>query len=100
MWLNLPEQYVEIGGKRYSHIIDPRTGIGLIGRQSATVIAPKGIMSDSLTKLVIVLGPEKGLPLVEKVDGVSARMVRLDDQDRAEKFVSKRFPPTTEVKKE
>src|SRR5262249_28184538 len=37
------EQYVEISGKRYSHIVDPRTGIGLVGRQSVTVVARKGI---------------------------------------------------------
>src|SRR5262249_49612111 len=45
------EQYVEIGGKRYSHIVDPRTGIGLVGRQSVTVVAPFGIFADSLTKV-------------------------------------------------
>jgi thiamine biosynthesis lipoprotein len=94
-------QFVVIDGKRYSHILDPRTGLGLIGRMSVTVVAPNGVTSDSLTKVVCVLGPEKGLPLVEKVDGVSARMVRLDEQDRAEKFTSKRFPALTiEGKKE
>ena len=93
-------QHVVIDGKRYSHIVDPRTGLGLVGRMSVTVVAPKGVTSDSLTKVVCVLGPEKGLPLVEKADGVSARMVRLDEEGRAEKFVSKRFPPTHEGKKE
>jgi thiamine biosynthesis lipoprotein len=93
-------QFAFIDGKRYSHIVDPRTGLGLVGRMSVTVVAPNGITSDSLTKVVCVLGPEKGLPLVEKVDGVSARMVRLDEQDRAEEFMSKRFPPTHEGKKE
>src|SRR5262249_43204375 len=50
------EQYVEIAGKRYSHIVDPRTGLGLVGRMSATVVAPDGITADSLTKVVAVLG--------------------------------------------
>ena len=36
------EQYVEIDGKRYSHIVDPKTGLGLVGRMSATVVAPHG----------------------------------------------------------
>src|SRR5262249_21731183 len=36
------EQYAEIGGKRYSHIVDPKTGMGLVGRRSVTVIAPSG----------------------------------------------------------
>jgi thiamine biosynthesis lipoprotein len=69
------EQHVEIDGKRYSHIVDPRTGIGLIGRQSVTVVAPKGVMADSLTKVVSVLGPERGLPILDKIDGVAAFVV-------------------------
>jgi thiamine biosynthesis lipoprotein len=86
------EQYVEIDGKRYSHIVDPHTGIGLVGRMSATVVARRGIDSDSLTKVVAVLGPEKGFALVEQVPGASARFVRLTDRGR-EESVSKHFPP-------
>jgi FAD:protein FMN transferase len=85
------EQYVEIDGKRYSHIVDPRTGIGLVGRMSATVVAPDGITADSLTKVVAILGPEKGFPIVEKERGVSARFVRKDG-DKVEVTTSKRFP--------
>jgi thiamine biosynthesis lipoprotein len=50
---------------RYSHIIDPRTGLGLTGRSSVTVVAPNGITSDSLATAVSVLGPERGLELVK-----------------------------------
>jgi thiamine biosynthesis lipoprotein len=85
------EQYVEIGGKRYSHIIDPRTGLGLVGRMSATVVARNGTTADSLTKVVAVLGSEKGFPLVESVPGASARFVRLTGEGRRED-VSKSFP--------
>lgn len=42
------EQFVMIGGKRFSHIVDPRTGIGLTTRTQATVAAPKGVLSDAL----------------------------------------------------
>src|SRR5207244_5782205 len=69
-------QYVEIEGKRYSHIVDPRTGIGLVGRMSVTVVARRGIDADSLTKVVCVLGPERGLPLIETIEGASAFVVR------------------------
>jgi thiamine biosynthesis lipoprotein len=41
-------QYVEIGGVRYSHIVDPRTGIGLTGSRPVTVIAPEGMEADAL----------------------------------------------------
>ena len=85
------EQYVEIGGTRYSHIVDPRTGLGLVGRMSATVVAPDGLTADSLTKVVAVLGPEKGFPLVERTPGASATFVRKTDKGE-ETFVSKRFP--------
>jgi thiamine biosynthesis lipoprotein len=76
------EQFVEIDGKRYSHIVDPRTGLGLVGRMSATVVARNGISADSMTKVVAVLGAEKGFPIIESVPGASARLERKDDRGR------------------
>jgi thiamine biosynthesis lipoprotein len=70
------EQYVEIGGKRYSHIVDPRTGLGLVGRQSVTVTARRGVTADSWTKVVSVLGPERGMPLIEALDGAACYVVK------------------------
>lgn len=54
------EQFVEIGGVRYSHIVDPRTGVGLTNRIAVTVIAPSGIIADGLATAISVLGEEKG----------------------------------------
>jgi FAD:protein FMN transferase len=88
-------QFVEIDGKRYSHIVDPKTGLGLVGRMSVTVIGPKGITADSLTKVVCVLGPEPGLKVIDGIEGVSARMARLIDKG-PEAFTSKRFPKLEE----
>jgi len=85
------QQFVEIDGKRYSHIVDPKTGIGLVGRMSVTVIGPNGITADSMTKVVCVLGPERGLKIIDGIEGVSTRMVRLTDKG-PEIFTSKRFP--------
>jgi thiamine biosynthesis lipoprotein len=85
------EQYVEIDGKRYSHIVDPKTGIGLVGRMSATVVAKNGITADSHTKIIAVLGTEKGFPIIEATDGTSARFVRLTDKNTETK-TSKNFP--------
>lgn len=92
------EQFVVIGGKRYSHIVDPRTGIGLLGRMSATVVARKGIDADSLTKVVAVLGAEKGTKIVEAHKGASARMVRKKG-DKFETIVSKHFPELHPIEK-
>jgi thiamine biosynthesis lipoprotein len=84
------EQHVDIGGKRYSHIVDPRTGIGLVGRMSVTVVAPNGTTADALTKVVSVLGPQRGLAILDGLDGVAALVVR--KTPRCEEVVeSKRF---------
>lgn len=69
------EQYVELGGKRYSHLVNPKTGIGLSERISVSIVAPHGIDSDSLTKVVSILGMAKGMELVAKVPGISCRVV-------------------------
>src|SRR6185295_6849343 len=53
-------QNVEIGGVRYSHIVDPRTGLALMGRSSVTVVAADCTTSDSLATAASVLGPQEG----------------------------------------
>jgi thiamine biosynthesis lipoprotein len=53
------EQFVEIGGVRYSHIIDPRTGLGVTGRHIVTVIAEDGALADAAATALSVLGPER-----------------------------------------
>lgn len=59
------EQFVEIGGKRYSHIVDPRTGVGLTNRKQATVFAKDGLTSDSLSTTLCVMPENKGLQLAD-----------------------------------
>ena len=93
------EQFVEIMGKRYSHIVDPRTGLGLVVRMSATVVAPDGLTSDSLTKVVAILGAKKGFPILETYKGVSGRLVEKVD-DKTEVTTSKAFPSLRESGKD
>ena len=69
-------QHVEIDGVRYSHIVDPRTGMGLTDHSLVTVIAPDCTTADSLATAVSVLGPAKGLKLVEQTPRVAAHIVR------------------------
>jgi thiamine biosynthesis lipoprotein len=85
------EQYVEIEGRRYSHLIDPRTGMALSARCSATVVAAHGITADSLTKVASILEPKRGLQIVEGFSGASALVVRQGSRG-LETFVSKNFP--------
>jgi thiamine biosynthesis lipoprotein len=59
------EQFIEINGVRYSHILDPKTGLGLTNRIQATVIAENATLSDALATSACILGKEKGLKLIE-----------------------------------
>lgn len=68
-------QFVEIDGVRYSHIVDPRTGVGLTNHALVVVIARDCLTADSLSTAVSVLGPRKGLSLAVAEDAC-ARIVR------------------------
>lgn len=68
-------QHIEIDGVRYSHIVNPRTGIGLTQRSSVTVIARTGATADALASAVSVLGPKRGLRFVNRTPNVEARIV-------------------------
>ncbi len=71
-------QFVEFDGVRYSHIVDPKTGMGLTHRSSVTVVAPDGTTADALASAVSVLGPERGKALVEKTAGAEMLLVSAD----------------------
>lgn len=70
------EQHAEIGGVRYSHIADPRTGLGVAGQSSVTVVARDGATSDGLATAASVLGPERGIELIDATEGAAGRIVR------------------------
>ncbi len=73
------ERFVILGGRRYSHIVDPRTGWALTGNMQVTIVAPEGIAADALASAVRVMGPEKGLALVDKLPGAAGFVVYLPD---------------------
>lgn len=76
------EKFVEIDGKRYSHIVDPRTGLGVIDRASVTVVAKSGIIADGLDTTVYVLGPQKGMPIVEQTEGAASLYISVGGQPK------------------
>lgn len=92
------EQFVVIDGHRYSHIIDPRTGMGVEDRASVTVVAPDGATADALETTVYLMGPERGLALIDQTPGTSAVFLR-QTQDGVKAFESARFKdvPTLET---
>ena len=69
------ERFFEIDGQRYHHILDPRTGYPSKGAMSATVVGPSAADADALATALCVLGPERGLPIVEKMARVEALLV-------------------------
>ena len=74
------EQFVEIGGRRYSHVLDPHTGQALTDRIGVTIVARDGLTSDSLSTAVSVLGPEKGQALVRTYPGARAYIRFVSDE--------------------
>jgi len=69
------EQHVDIGGRRYSHIIDPPSGMGLVDDITVTVVAPHGLEADGLDTAASVLGAERGLALIESHPKAAALII-------------------------
>jgi thiamine biosynthesis lipoprotein len=70
-------QSVEIEGRRYSHIIDKSTGLGMTKSTQATVVAPHAALADWLATTLCLMGPEKGIAwLKEKYPECQARITR------------------------
>jgi thiamine biosynthesis lipoprotein len=72
------ERYFDEDGVRYHHIIDPKTGRSAGEVRSVTIIGPDATTTDGLSTSVFVLGPERGLELVERIGEVDAVIVRRD----------------------
>lgn len=82
------EQYVDIDGKRYSHIVDPKTGLGLTDRAQCTVVAPSGLASDAVDTAICILGPERGFALP---GGFQARLERTGEDGRVRRTQTSGF---------
>jgi thiamine biosynthesis lipoprotein len=72
-------QHLVVDGKRYSHILDPRTGEPISGRSSVTVIAPNSITADALGTAISVSGPAHALDLIQKFPGTELYLVAEDE---------------------
>lgn len=73
-------QFLELDGVRWSHIIDPKTGLGLTHRIACTVIAPTAFESDALDTPLCVMGVKRGLALIEGLPGHHARFVVMEGE--------------------
>jgi len=68
-------RFALIDGKRYSHIINPSTSSGAEGLSSVTIIAGNATDADALATAVSVMGPEKGLALIETIPDTEAILI-------------------------
>ncbi len=74
------EKFVMIDGRRYSHTINPKTGLPVTGLRSVTIISPNAELSDALATPVYVMGPRVGLNLIDQIKGVAC--VIIDEQNQ------------------
>lgn len=88
-------QHVEIDGARYSHIVNPHTGLGLTDHSLVTILAPDCATANSLSTTVSILGPERGLRLIEDTPAAAGRILRKPG-DQIEVIHSSRWPVTAE----
>ena len=69
------EKFTQINGRRYSHIIDPRTGIPSQGIVSCTIFASKAELADAIATAVFVMGVESGLFLIDQLPDIEAILI-------------------------
>ncbi len=74
-------RYFEYGGVRYSHIIDPSTGLGITTRRSVSVIAGNATTADALATYLSVAGPKQGFKTLKKLKGVEALILQQEGEE-------------------
>ncbi len=74
------ERYFEREGKRYHHLLDPFTGFPARYCRSVTILAKDSLSADGLATAVFVMGPKRGLPLIEAMEGVEGLIVSADGE--------------------
>lgn len=73
------EKYVIIDGKKYSHTINPKTGLPVTGIKSVTIIAPNAELADAMTTPVMIMGISAGIGMINQIPGLAC--IAIDDQN-------------------
>jgi thiamine biosynthesis lipoprotein len=74
------EKFFIYEGKRYSHIINPRTGYPTTGLKSATIICTNAELADALATTMFVMGKNEGLALINQLNGIECLLITDDDE--------------------
>src|SRR5699024_5897974 len=83
-------QFIKLDGVKYSHIIDPATGLGSTTPIKVSVVAPTGTLEDALGSAVSVLGQKKGVAYIEKKEDVAV-YIEVNDVGTIRKYQSDNF---------
>jgi thiamine biosynthesis lipoprotein len=73
-------KYVIIGGKKYSHTIDPKTGLPVSGIKSVSIISPSAEFADAMATPVTVMGAYVGLDLINQLQNVACVIITDDSK--------------------
>ncbi len=74
------EKFFMYDGKRYAHIIDPRTGYPTTGIKSATIVCTNAELADALATTMFVMGKVEGIALINQLNGIECLLVTDDDK--------------------
>jgi len=87
------EKYITIDGKRYSHTINPRTGLPVTGIKSVTILCPNAEIADAMATPVMIMGIRAGLDMINQLKDIEA--ILIDDEDKVYKSDHIHFSKTT-----
>jgi FAD:protein FMN transferase len=73
------EKFVVIGGRKYAHTINPKTGYPVTGIKSVTIICPNAEIADAMATPITVMGVKAGLNLINQVKNIAC--IIIDDDD-------------------
>jgi len=74
------EKYIIIDGKKYSHTIDPKTGLPVQGIKSVTIISPNAEIADAMATPVMIMGIQVGLDMINQIKNLAC--IIIDEQDK------------------
>lgn len=86
------EKYILTGGKKYSHTINPKTGLPVTGIKSVTIITPNAEIADAMATPVTVMGIESGLDMINQMNNIEAIIIDDDNRLHVSKNIHLNFP--------
>ncbi len=82
------EKFIMIDGKKYSHTINPRTGLPVTGIKSVTIITPNAEVADAMATPVMIMGIKPALNMINQMKDIEAILIDDDDKIYASKNIS------------